>query len=73
MITLQVFIDVCLPPNFAIVDFNCRTCICFHPSFVFLDFKLFLQFFPSFTFSFDYFYKEKYSCLSGVEEANPCF
>ncbi len=54
MITLQAFIDVFSPPNF-VVDFNCKTCICIHHSFVALDSKLFLQPFLSLIFAFDYF------------------
>ncbi len=58
MITLQALIDVCSPLDFVVVDLKCRTCICFHPSFVFLDSKLFLQPFVSFTFACDYFFKD---------------
>jgi hypothetical protein len=58
VITLQVFIDVCLPPYSKVVDLNCRIGICFHPSFVFFDSKLFLQPFVSLTFSFDYSHME---------------
>ncbi len=53
MITLQVFINVYSPPNYAVVDLNCETCICFHPSLVFLDSKLFVQHFVTLTFAFD--------------------
>jgi hypothetical protein len=42
VITLQVFINVFLPLDSAIVDLNCGTSICIHSSFVFLDSKLFL-------------------------------
>jgi hypothetical protein len=36
VITLQTFIDVCSPPNFAVVDLNYEMGIFFHPSLVFL-------------------------------------
>jgi hypothetical protein len=43
VITLHVLINVWLPPNYVIVDFNYGLGSCFHPSLLFLDSKLFLQ------------------------------
>jgi hypothetical protein len=54
VIILQIFINVCSPPNSVVVDFNCRMGIFFHPSLVFLEFKLSLQPFMSLNFAFDY-------------------
>jgi hypothetical protein len=56
VITLQALIDVCLSLDSVVVDFNCNTCTCIHPSLVALDSKLFLQPFLSLTFAFDYSY-----------------
>jgi len=58
VITLQAFIDVCSPLDFAIVDLNCGTCTCIHPSLIILDSKLILQFDLSLTSIFDGSYKE---------------
>ncbi len=44
VITLQAFVDVCLPLDFTIVDFNCGTCTCIHPFLIVLDSKFILQF-----------------------------
>ncbi len=38
---LQALIDVCSPLDFIVVDLNCGMGIFFHPSFVFLNSKLF--------------------------------
>ncbi len=38
MITLQILIDVCSPPNSIVVEFNCGMGIFFHPSQVFLKY-----------------------------------
>jgi len=43
VITLQVFIDVCSPPNFVVMDPNYETCTYIHPFLIILDSKLILQ------------------------------
>jgi hypothetical protein len=58
VITLQILINVCSPPNSIIVDFNCGMGIFFHPSLVLLKIKLFMQPFVSLTFAFHYSYME---------------
>jgi hypothetical protein len=58
VITLHALIDVCLPPYFTIVDLNCGTCTCIHPSIIILDSKLIMQFDLYLTFVFDGSYRE---------------
>ncbi len=58
VITLQAFINVCLPPNSTIVDFNCGIGTYIHPFLIVLDSKLIMQSDLSLTLVFYYSYRE---------------
>jgi hypothetical protein len=56
--TLQDFINVFSPPDFAVLDLNCGIGTCIHPSLIIFDYKLILQFDLSLTSIFDGPYRE---------------